>query len=103
MLDVVTVIEKVPGFGDVPILGTLFRSQSFQERESELVMIVTPRLVKPLGPGPHPLPTDHYTPPDDLDFYLLGREESRKPHSDGPEQVASDAPRSETNGRRSSN
>jgi len=91
-----TVVEKVPGLGDTPILGTLFRSQSFQRRETELVMIVTPRLVKPLGPGPHPLPTDHYQPPDDLDFFLLGREESRNPHPHQPNQLASGAPGSET-------
>ena len=101
--DVVTVIDKVPGFGDIPILGTLFRSQSFQQRESELVMIVTPRLVKPLGPGPHPLPTDHYTPPDDVDFFLLGREEGRNPHPHQEEQVASDPSRGGTNGQTSSN
>jgi len=101
--DVVTVIEKVPGFGDVPILGTLFRSQSFQQRETELVMIVTPRLVKPLGPGPHPLPTDHYTPPNDVDFFLHGREEARNPHSHEAEQVMNDASRGETNGQTSSN
>ena len=66
-------------------------------------MIVTPRLAKPLEPGPRPLPTDHYQAPDDVDFYLLGRQESRKPHvheptvtaaqdgSEGPTDDASDA------------
>jgi len=44
------------------------------------VIIVTPRLVKPLDPGPRPLPTDHYQEPDDVDFFVLGRDESRRPH-----------------------
>jgi pilus assembly protein CpaC len=101
--DAVTIVDKVPGFGDMPILGTLFRSQSFQQRETELVMIVTPHLVKPLEPGPHPLPTDHYTPPDDVDFFLLGREEGRNPHPHEAEQVASNPPRDGTNGQTNSN
>lgn len=76
-----SVVERVPGLGDVPVLGALFRSQQFQRDETELVIIVTPHLVKPLDPGPRPLPTDHYQSPDDVDFYLLGRGESRKRHS----------------------
>jgi pilus assembly protein CpaC len=89
-----TVIERVPGFGDVPILGTLFRSQSFQNRETELVIIVTPRLVKPLGPGPHPLPTDHYQAPDDVDFFIHGREEGGHPQAQESDQATAGAPRS---------
>lgn len=77
-----TVVDKVPGLGDVPVLGALFRSQEFQKDETELVIIVTPRLVKPLSPaGPRRLPTDHYAAPDDVDFFALGRSESRARHS----------------------
>jgi len=76
-----SVVERVPGLGDVPVLGALFRSQQFQRDETELVIIVTPHLVKPLDPGRRPLPTDHYQNPDDVDFFLLGRGESRKRHS----------------------
>jgi pilus assembly protein CpaC len=82
-------IEKVPGLGDIPVLGALFSSQEFQQDETELVIIVTPRLVKPLDPGPRPLPTDHFKTPDDIDFYLLGRGESRKRHPHADAKAAS--------------
>ena len=84
-----SVVEKVPGLGDVPVLGALFRSQEFQRDETELVIIVTPRLVKPLGPGPRPLPTDHYAAPDDVDFFALGRSEKRGKHDhDEPKNLS---------------
>jgi pilus assembly protein CpaC len=75
-----TLVKKVPGLGDVPVLGALFSSSEFQRNETELVILVTPRLVKPLGTGPRPLPTDHYQEPNDAEFYLLGREESGRKH-----------------------
>jgi pilus assembly protein CpaC len=55
----------------------LFRSSQFQKNESELVMIVTPHLVKPLPPGEHHLPTDHFVEPNAFEFYLLGALEGR--------------------------
>ena len=73
-------VEKVPLLGEIPVLGALFRSQEFQRDETELVIIVTPHLAKPLDPGTRPLPTDHYRAPDDVDFFMLGRDESRHPH-----------------------
>ena len=42
-----------------------------------LVIIVSPILVKPLGPGPHPLPTDHFIEPSAAEFYLLGALEGK--------------------------
>lgn len=71
-------IKKYPLLGDIPILGALFRSSQFQKDETELVLIVTPRLVKPLPPGPHPLPTDSFIEPNDFEFYLLGALESQR-------------------------
>ncbi len=68
-----TAAKKFPGLGDLPILGQLFRSQDFQEGRTELVILVTPRLAKPLAPGQVRLPTDHVTAPSNLDFFLLGR------------------------------
>ena len=65
--------KKFPGLGDIPILGQLFRSQDFQDGRTELVILVTPRLARPLPPGPVRLPTDNVTPPTNLGFYLLGR------------------------------
>jgi pilus assembly protein CpaC len=51
-------LSKYPGLGDVPVLGQLFRSKSFQRHESELVIIVTPYLVKPVS-RPLATPLDH--------------------------------------------
>jgi pilus assembly protein CpaC len=70
---------KYPILGDLPILGALFRSTQFLKSETELVIIVTPTLVKPLGPGPHPLPTDHFIEPSALEFYLWGALEGMPP------------------------
>jgi pilus assembly protein CpaC len=70
-------IEKYPVLGDIPILGALFRSVGYQRQETELVIIVTPRLVKPLPQGPVPLPTDHFVGPSDFEFFLLGALESQ--------------------------
>jgi pilus assembly protein CpaC len=64
---------RYPLLGDIPILGALFRSSLYQKNQTELVIIVTPHLVKPLGPAPHPLPTDSFIEPNALEFYLLGR------------------------------
>jgi len=72
------VVAKFPLLGDIPILGALFRSTSFQKNESELVIIVTPRLVKPLDLARQALPTDQYVEPDDFEFYLLGALEGRQ-------------------------
>lgn len=73
--DVREAIKKVPLLGDIPILGVLFRSSEFQKRETELVIIVTPHLVKPLDLAKQTLPTDQYVEPNDLEFYVLGLEE----------------------------
>lgn len=59
--------DRVPGLGDIPILGALFRSSRFQQDDKELLMIVTPHLVKPLAKGAElpELPGEtyrHYTP-----------------------------------------
>jgi pilus assembly protein CpaC len=65
-------ISKYPGLGSIPILGALFKSKSFQNNETELVIIVTPHLVKPLDMAEQTLPTDFYIAPDDAEFYLWG-------------------------------
>jgi pilus assembly protein CpaC len=57
-------IDKAPFLGDLPILGTLFRSTSFRRQETELVIIVTPYLVRPVS-GRLALPTDGYRAPSD--------------------------------------
>lgn len=73
--DVREIVKKFPLLGDLPILGSLFRSSSFQKNESELVVIVTPHLVKPLDLKKQTLPTDQYVEPNDFEFYLLGATE----------------------------
>jgi len=65
-------MNKFPLLGDIPVLGTLFRSREFQKNETELVIIATPRLVKPLDLRKQPLPTDFYVEPNDTEFYVLG-------------------------------
>ncbi len=62
--------EKFPFLGDIPFLGTLFRSSAFRKNETELVVIVTPRLVKPVNKATQPAPTDYYGEPDDTEFYF---------------------------------
>ena len=75
--DVREVVKKFPLLGDIPVLGALFRSTSFQKNETELVIIVTPHLVKPIDMAKQTLPTDAYIEPDDFEFYLLGSLEGR--------------------------
>jgi pilus assembly protein CpaC len=68
---------KFPLLGDIPILGALFRSKAFQKKETELIIIVTPHLVKPLDMEKQTLPTDFFVEPSDTEFYLLGLSEAR--------------------------
>jgi pilus assembly protein CpaC len=69
-------LSKYPMLGDVPILGTLFRSSEFRRSESELIILVTPHLVKPItSDTPVALPTDDFVEPNDLDFYGFGKME----------------------------
>jgi pilus assembly protein CpaC len=70
-------ITKFPLLGDIPILGALFQSKSFQKSETELVIIVTPHLVKPLELAKQTLPTDFYVEPNDVEFYLQGAIEGK--------------------------
>ncbi len=71
-----TAADQLPWIADVPVLGSLFRSASFQKRETDLVIIVTPRLVRPARPGDVlRTPLDDATPPNDSDFFLYGRHE----------------------------
>jgi pilus assembly protein CpaC len=70
-------ISKFPLLGDLPIIGPLFQSKSFQKNETELVIIVTPHLVKPLELAKQSLPTDSYVEPSDIEFYLQGAIEGK--------------------------
>jgi pilus assembly protein CpaC len=59
-------VKKMPGAGDLPILGSLFRSTNFQRGETELVIVVTPYLVNPVDANEIKLPTDGYQNPNDI-------------------------------------
>jgi len=68
--------EQLPWIGQVPVLGALFRSAEYQKNESDLVIIVTPRLVKPKKPGEtFRTPIDAPVASNDVDFFLGGRQE----------------------------
>ncbi len=68
--------RQLPWIGDVPVLGSLFKSSSYQKNETELVVIVTPRLVQPLTPGQvAATPLDQTQPPNDVEFFALGQME----------------------------
>lgn len=68
--------NQLPWIGDVPILGALFRSSNYQKNDTELVVIVTPRLVKPATPGQLlATPLDGTAPANDAEFFLLGQME----------------------------
>jgi pilus assembly protein CpaC len=66
-------IEQVPWLGQVPILGALFRSTSYRKRETDLVIVVTPRLVRPARPGEDLYsPLDQTLPANDFQLFALG-------------------------------
>lgn len=67
-------IEKAPGLGDIPVLGNLFRSTTYQKGETELVIVVTPYLVKPVNENEISLPTDAYLKPTELQRLMQFRE-----------------------------
>lgn len=81
--DMKNAINQIPLLGSIPVLGALFRSTGFQRDETELVLIVTVHLVKPVR---HrnllQAPTDVFTPPGNFDQYLMGRLEGT-PQSSG--------------------
>ena len=66
-------VRQFPILGSIPIIGTLFRSTGFQREETELVIIVTPRLVAPVREANLKAPTDRVKPPHEAELFLLGR------------------------------
>jgi pilus assembly protein CpaC len=68
--------QQVPWLGDVPVLGALFASRSYLKDETDLAIIVTPRIVRPARPGdPVKTPLDNTVPGNDVDFFLHGKGE----------------------------
>jgi len=68
-----TTVRQIPLLGSLPIIGTLFRSSGFKRGETELVIIVIPRLVQPVRPDQIALPTDRVKDPREGDLFLMGR------------------------------
>lgn len=67
------IASRVPGIGDLPVLGALFRSVDYQRSRTELVILVTPEIVAPMHPSQVPeIPGQRITDPTDLDLFLLG-------------------------------
>jgi pilus assembly protein CpaC len=72
-------ISQLPWIGSVPVLGALFRSSGFQQNDTDLVIIVTPHLVRPAAPGQQlASPLDSTLPPNDPDVFLMGQLERKK-------------------------
>jgi pilus assembly protein CpaC len=78
--DVQNAVSKTPGLGDLPVLGTLFRSTAFRRDETELVIIVTPYLVRPVDEPVLATPGDGYKAPNDIERILQGRLHSAQLH-----------------------
>ena len=76
----------LPGLKNVPVVGQLFSSSDFLKQETEVVILVTPYLVKPGQEKEFRLPTDGFAPASDYDLFLLGR--IHKVYGDGDENVA---------------
>ena len=71
-------VIKIPGLGDIPILGTLFRSSSYQQSKTDLLITVTPHLVKPVAKDSIVYPGEEMTMPNSFEFYLLGKFEGTR-------------------------
>jgi pilus assembly protein CpaC len=71
-------VQQLPWVGNLPVIGPLFRSTSFQKDETELVILITPRLVRPVAPGTAlRTPADKLRPGTDRDIFLDGKLETR--------------------------
>jgi pilus assembly protein CpaC len=80
-------IKRFPGMGEVPVLGALFRSSEFQKDQTELLFVITPRLVKPLAEAPR-LPTDNHVEPSRVEVYFNGSLEGSVPAPAAPSPAA---------------
>lgn len=86
-------ITRTPFLGNLPIIGSLFRSNSFRREETELVIVVTPYLVQPVSAGRIALPTDGYRNANDGQRVLLGQEHGSRRQGETRPLPTSAAPR----------
>ena len=84
-------VKKMPGAGDLPILGSLFRSTNFQRGETELVIVVTPYLVNPVDANDIKLPTDGYQAPNDIQRVFGNQENNGRSGASRPMPSAAPA------------
>ncbi len=75
-------VNKIPGLGSVPILGALFRSSSYQQSKTDLLIAVTPHLVKPNKEGSLKFPGESMRLPSQYEFYLEGSLEGDRSDAD---------------------
>ncbi len=75
-------VDKIPGLGDIPILGQLFRSTSYRQEKTDLLIAVTPHLVKPVKEGELRFPGENMKMPNAYEFYIEGRLEGRRSAAD---------------------
>ena len=68
-------LRQLPFVGDIPVLGSLFRSNGYKHDETELVIVVTPHLVTPRR-GPIATPDQNFVPPSDFELFLFGNQEA---------------------------
>ncbi|WP_208281011.1 type II and III secretion system protein family protein [Massilia oculi] len=85
-------MKGLPGLGDIPVLGALFRSTDYQQDRTELVFVITARLVKPLPGGSHVLPTDGHVVPSRAGLMLGGRLEGEPPAAAAPAGASATSP-----------
>ena len=71
------VVTKFPALGSIPVIGALFRSQEFVKGETELLILVTPHLARPINEEDIRLPTEGFAEPNDFEWYMLGETEGR--------------------------
>jgi len=93
--DFQTTVNQVPLLGSIPILGALFRSTEFQKGETELLIVVTPRLVAPIKPSQVYLPTDRVADPSAIGTIMFGEGYDPKPAA----AAAPQAPSTQTQGQ----
>ena len=86
--DFVDANAQVPWLGDIPVLGALFRSTSFNRDQSELVIIVTPHLVTPVSGDTLALPTDRVQIPTERELFLFGNVVGTTPTTGAAGEVA---------------
>jgi pilus assembly protein CpaC len=78
-------LKAIPGVGELPIIGALARDTNYESDKTELIFVITPRIVKPLPPN-YPLPTDHFGDVNEAEVYATGNMEGhlRQPGTAAP-------------------